>query len=88
MKKKHLKQFRQMAAVLPPVAEWARSGANLYAVEINHERRLRHAYEKLGEEGVMAYLDSIKRAQEARKNSGIDNKIPDDESTPRTEGAE
>lgn len=69
MKKKHLKQFKQLAAILPPVAEWARSGANLYSVEINHERRLRHAYEKMGEAGVIAYLDSIKRAQEARKKA-------------------
>jgi aspartate aminotransferase-like enzyme len=92
MKKKLNKAFRGLAEKLPRANEWARSGASLYTVEVNHARRLRHAYETLGEKGIEMYLESIKKAQEIRKekieNSGIDNQSGDNESAIRTEGAE
>jgi hypothetical protein len=39
---------------------------NIYNVEVNHERRLRKAYQSLGMEGVKNYLNSIQELQKQR----------------------
>jgi hypothetical protein len=75
MKKKLNKQIRDIADRLPPVFEQHMSGGdffegkftpNLYTVPVNHERRLRHAYEKLGMDGIRNYLDEIFKLQKER----------------------
>jgi len=74
-KKKVNKQIRDIADKLPPVFEQHMSGGdfsegkftpNLYTVPVNHERRLRHAYEKLGMDGIRNYLDEIFKLQKER----------------------
>ena len=76
MKKKTIIQIRGIASKLPVVYEQHMSGfewdeeekpqPNLYLIEINHERRLRHAYEKLGMAGIHNYLESIHKLQTER----------------------
>lgn len=79
MKKKTIIQIREIASKLPVVYEQHMSGyelvaegaetkaqPNLYLIEINHERRLRHAYEKLGMAGIHSYLESIHKLQTER----------------------
>ena len=75
MKKRVNKQIRDIADKLPPVFEQHMSGGdfsegkftpNLYTVPVNHERRLRHAYEKLGMDGIRNYLDEIFKLQKER----------------------
>lgn len=76
MKKKTIIQIREIASKLPVVYEQHMSGfelgednkpePNLYLIEINHERRLRHAYEKLGMAGIHNYLESIHKLQTER----------------------
>lgn len=76
MTKKDRKSIKGIAEKLPPVIETHASGGeyteedglkfwkpNLYKTEVNHERRLRRAYQKLGMDGVHAYLDSIRQLQ-------------------------
>jgi hypothetical protein len=77
MKKKVTKQIRAIAEKLPKVYEAHVSGGvfgvdeekgqvfepNVYHVEINHERRLRKAYEQLGMDGIRNYLDQIHKLQ-------------------------
>ena len=72
MKKKTNKQIKEIAERLPVVYEQHMSGytveedkpvGNFYVVEINHERRLRHAYEKLGMQGIHNYLETIHKLQ-------------------------
>lgn len=64
--------------MLPPVYEQTISGfyeedgklvPNVVVHPINHERRLRKAYEKLGMEGIHQYLDMIKKLQLERRNA-------------------
>lgn len=64
--------------MLPPVYEQTVSGfyeeegkllPNLVVHPINHERRLRKAYEKLGIEGIHQYLDMIKKLQQERRDA-------------------
>lgn len=78
MKKSQIKQIREVAAMLPPVFEQTVSGfyeednkivPNVVVHEINHERRLRKAYEKLGMEGIHQYLDMIKKLQQDRRDA-------------------
>lgn len=64
--------------MLPPVLEQTVSGfykddnkivPNVVTHPINHERRLRKAYEKLGMEGIHQYLDMIKKLQQERRDA-------------------
>lgn len=80
MKKSEIKYIRQIADRLPPVYEQSVSGfyedfdeegktalfPNVVNHEINHVRRMRKAYERLGMEGIKQYLDMIHRLQLAR----------------------
>jgi hypothetical protein len=80
MKKKTIIQIREIASKLPVVYEQHMSGfeweevngedpkpkPNLYLIEVNHERRLRHAYEKLGMAGIHSYLEQIHKLQTER----------------------
>ena len=82
-KKKLTKQIKEIADRLPPVKEEHASGftmegdqpkLNKYLVDVNHERRLRRAYETYGMEGIRKYLEyinnlQIKRADELAKHS-------------------
>lgn len=106
MKKKVNKQIREIADKLPPVYEQHVSGGlfdtdetgktdfipNVYFTQVNHERRLRHAYEKLGMDGVRAYLESIHKLQLDRnekafgsKRDGESGVLPDQPSDRETE---
>lgn len=73
---KHIKQIREIAAHLPPIAEQKVSGFEkdgdqlvpyTYNVPVNHERRLRKAYELLGMEGISKYLDWVSGLQKKRR---------------------
>jgi hypothetical protein len=68
MKKQDKKYIQQIADRLPVVYDQTVSGyyeedgekkPNLVTHPINHERRLRKAYESLGIEGIKSYLDYI-----------------------------
>lgn len=86
-KKKLTKQIKEISDKLPPVKEEHASGftsvlneegtkvfkPNTYLVDVNHERRLRHAYERHGMEGIKSYLESITKLQTNRKNE-LNNK--------------
>jgi hypothetical protein len=72
------KQIKEIAEMLPPVIEQTISGfyqedgkvlPNIVSHPINHERRLRKAYEKLGMEGIHQYLDMIKKLQQERRDA-------------------
>lgn len=81
MKKKVAKQIENIAKMIPPVHEYHASGyitvpdeetgeskvPYVYTVEVNHKRRLKEAYLKLGMEGVINYLESIKQLQRDRE---------------------
>jgi hypothetical protein len=77
-KKQLIKQIREIAKRIPPVKEQHMSGffmdedkkpqPNIYLVDVNHERRLRKAYEDCGMEGIKKYLDSIHQLQLKRKD--------------------
>lgn len=80
MSKKQLsKQIRDIAKRLPPVKEEHMSGyywgddkqpvGNTYLVDVNHERRLRKAYEKHGMIGIHKYLESIHQLQLKRNET-------------------
>ena len=80
MKKKLNKQIRASTEKLPPVFEQHMSGGdfvdgkfvpNIYNVPVNHERRLRHAYDKLGMDGVRNYLDEIFKLQKERHDKAF-----------------
>jgi hypothetical protein len=75
MNKKQTKHIREIADRLPSVLQQCISGytveedkvvPNLYNVEINHERRLRKAYERYGLEGIKSYLEMISNLQKQR----------------------
>lgn len=73
MNKKDIKLIRQLSDRLPTVYDQTISGfyedydengekalfPNIVTHPINHERRMRKAYERLGIEGIKSYLDSI-----------------------------
>jgi hypothetical protein len=44
---------------------------NVYPVLVNHERRLRHAYQKDGMKGIMSYLDSVHKLQQTRNEKAL-----------------
>lgn len=102
-KKKVNKQIREIADKLPPVFEQHASGyntengefvPNIYTVPVNHERRLRHAYEKLGMDGIRKYLDEILTLQKQRhekafgsNGQGESGVLPDVSETSGTENS-
>jgi hypothetical protein len=85
MKKQDKKYIQQIADRLPVVYDQTVSGyyeedgekkPNLVTHPINHERRLRKAYESLGIEGIKSYLDYIFKIQqeyrtELEKHAGL-----------------
>jgi hypothetical protein len=85
MKKQDRKYIQQIADRLPVVYDQTVSGyyeedgekkPNLVNHPINHERRLRKAYESLGIEGIKSYLDYIFKIQqeyrtELEKHAGL-----------------
>jgi len=91
MKKKTAKYIREISERLPPVYEQTVSGfyedyneegdmvryPNIVVHEINHERRIRKAYERLGIKGVLHYLDMILKLQKQR-NDSHKNQLPND----------
>jgi hypothetical protein len=101
MKKKTIIQIREIASKLPVVYEQHMSGfewveevkgedpkpqPNLYLIEINHERRLRHAYEKLGMAGIHSYLEQIHKLQTERNEKAkrdADAVLPGQDSVPQ-----
>lgn len=91
MKKKITKYIREISDRLPPVYEQTVSGfyedyneegemvryPNIVVHEINHERRIRKAYERLGMEGVLHYLEMIQKLQKQR-NDNYKNQLHND----------
>lgn len=81
-KKKLAKKIREISVRIPPVKEEHASGyvslvdengvkafqPNKYIVDVNHERRLRKAYQKHGMDGIKAYLESITKLQKQRSD--------------------
>ena len=81
MTKKDLKHIKQIADRLPVVYQQSVSGyyedfnedgemrkyPNIYNHPINHERRMRKSYEKLGMEGIRSYLEMITSLQQKRR---------------------
>lgn len=77
MTKKDVKMIKQIADRLPAVYEQTVSGyyedygeegetkmfPNVVTHEINHNRRMRKSYEKLGMDGIKSYLEMINRLQ-------------------------
>lgn len=70
------KYIREIADQLPPVYQQSICGyymagdhmmPNIVNVEVNHERRLRKAYQQLGIDGIKAYLTKIHDLQIAKK---------------------
>jgi hypothetical protein len=91
MKKKTAKYIKEISERLPPVYEQTVSGfyedyndegdivryPNVVVHEINHERRIRKAYERLGMEGVLHYLEMIHKLQKQR-NDNHKNQLPNE----------
>lgn len=89
MNKKIVKQIRDIADKLPKVYTQCVSGGlfdadetgqfkfipNVYNVEVNHERRLRKAYEKLGMDGIKNYLNQIHELQKERNEKVLRDQI-------------
>lgn len=80
MNKKQTKHIRELAERLPTVYQQCMSGftvndekvvPNVYNVEINHERRLRKAYERHGIEGIKSYLETISNLQKQRHENFV-----------------
>lgn len=72
MNKKDVKYIKQIADRLPVVYDQTVSGfyeedgemkPNIVNHPINHERRMRKAYEKLGMDGIKIYLEMIHKLQ-------------------------
>lgn len=75
MKKQQAKHIREIADRLPVVLQQCMSGytvdddklvPNVYNIEVNHERRLRKAYERHGIDGIKSYLEMISNLQKQR----------------------
>lgn len=78
MKKEEVRYIREVAGRLPKVQEQTISGyyledgepkPNIVVHDINHERRLRKAYESLGMQGIKDYLEWIHKLQLERKDA-------------------
>lgn len=81
-KKKLVKKIREISVRIPTVKEEHASGyipledengvqafqPNKYIVDVNHERRLRRAYQRYGMEGIKGYLESITKIQKQRSD--------------------
>ena len=65
------KEFKQIADRLPDVYTRCVSGVDAYDVKVNHERRLRKAYEDTGIEGIQKYLDEIHKLQKERNDKAV-----------------
>lgn len=86
-KKKLAKKIREISTRIPPVKEEHACGyvesddrtlqPNKYLVDVNHERRLRKAYQKYGMEGIKAYLESITKLQKQRSDEIKNETIKD-----------
>ena len=77
MNKKDVKMIKQIADRLPSVYEQTVSGyyedydeegrmkmyPNIVTSEINHNRRMRKAYESMGLDGIKSYLEMINKLQ-------------------------
>lgn len=97
MNKQTIKQIKQIADRLPNVYEQCMSGGewgydeegnkafipNIYNQPVNHVRRLRKAYEKLGMDGIKNYLEMIHNLQ-IKRNETAKSEI--DSSTSASEG--
>lgn len=95
MNKKQAKHIRDIADRLPPVMKQNVSGytieddkyiPHVYSVEINHERRLRKAYERHGLDGIKSYLEMISNLQKQRHENFVQQR--DGDSTGQTSGDE
>lgn len=89
MNKKDVKYIRQIADRLPDVYEQTVSGyyedydeegkmvlyPNVQNNLINHERRMRKAYEKLGMDGIKNYLEMIYKLQIQRKDAVQESEV-------------
>lgn len=82
MNKKEIKHIREIADRLPTVLQQSMSGytveddkmtPHIYNVEINHERRLRKAYERHGLEGIKSYLEMISNLQKQRHENFVNS---------------
>lgn len=71
MTKAEIKQIRDLAMKLPAVYEQTLHQGETQTKQINHVRRMRKAYEKLGLKGLEDYLDSIRKLQEKRRDASI-----------------
>lgn len=69
-----LKEIRAIAAKLPPMQEANTSGftiekgkmvPHVYMVPVNHVRRMKRAYNRCGEAGVLHYLSMVEAKQAA-----------------------
>lgn len=65
------KDFKQIADRLPDVYTRCASGTWIYDVKVNHERRLKKAYESLGMEGISNYLEEIHKLQKERNDKAV-----------------
>ncbi len=86
MNKKQAKHIREIAERLPVVLQQSMSGFTIeedkmvpyvYNVEINHERRLRKAYERNGLDGIKSYLEMISNLQKQRHENFVQQKSSD-----------
>jgi len=95
MNKKQAKHIREIAERLPIVYQQSMSGftieedkmvPHVYNVEINHERRLRKAYERHGLDGIKSYLEMISNLQKQRNENFVQQR--DGDSAGKTGGDE
>lgn len=79
LSKNDRKFIKQISERLPVVNEQTISGfyyedgeakPNIVTHPINHERRIRKAYERAGMEGIKAYLVSIQKLKDGQLHTG------------------
>lgn len=79
LSKNDRKFIKQISERLPVVNEQTISGfyyedgeakPNIVTHPINHERRIRKAYERAGMEGIKAYLVSIQKLKDGQSHTG------------------
>lgn len=79
LSKNDRKFIKQISDRLPVVNEQTISGfyyedgeakPNIVTHPINHERRIRKAYERAGMEGIKAYLVSIQKLKDGQSHTG------------------
>lgn len=93
---KAIKYIKEIASKLPPVYERTVSGyymdyneegdmvpyPNYVVHELNHVRRLRKAYEKMGMDGIKGYLEMIHKLQIERNENVQRLDLPGREEVP------